>query len=387
MTPEAPAPGGPLAGLRVVELAGLGPAPFCAMLLADLGAGVVRLERAGQPPPDPEVPDRRAVLTRGRPSVGVDLKDPAGLSLALRLVEAADVLVEGFRPGVTERLGLGPDTCLERNPRLVYGRVTGYGREGPLASAPGHDVNFLSLSGVLSAIGRAGEPPLPPLNLVGDFGGGAMLLAVGILGALWERGRSGRGQVVDAAMVDGAALLATMVFEMRALGQWRDERGTNVVDTGAPYYEVYETADGEFLSVGAIEPAFYRAFMRGLGYADGALPHQDDRASWPEVKAEVAARVRSRTLRAWLAIFEGTDACVTPVLSPAEAPAHPHNRLRGTFVDVPGGAVPAPAPRFSRTPPAAPGTGGSPGHDPAALGAWGIGPDELDRLVASGVVD
>ncbi|MDE3086875.1 MAG: CoA transferase, partial [Acidobacteriota bacterium] len=350
MTPEAPPPGGPLAGLRVVELAGLGPAPFCAMLLADLGADVVRLERAGQPPPRPDVPDRRSVLTRGRPSVGVDLKHPDGAALVLRLVEEADVLVEGFRPGVMERLGLGPEACLGRNPRLVYGRVTGYGRDGPLSEHPGHDVNYLALAGVLSAVGRAGEPPVPPLNLVGDFGGGAMLLTVGILAALVERARSGRGQVVDAAMVDGAALLATMVFEMGALGQWRPERGTNVVDTGAPYYEVYETADGRYVAVGAVEPAFYRAFMRGLGYDEATMPHQGDRASWPEVKKEVAARMRSRTRAAWLAIFDGTDACVTPVLSLTEAPSHPHNRHRGTFVEVDGGAVPAPAPRFSRTP-------------------------------------
>jgi alpha-methylacyl-CoA racemase len=386
VTSPAP-PRGPLAGLRVVELAGLGPAPFCAMLLADLGAEVVRVERTGQPPPRPGAPDRRLVLTRGRPAVGVDLTHPDGTALVLRLVEGADALVEGFRPGVMERLGLGPDACLGRNPRLVYGRVTGYGQEGPLAAAPGHDVNYLALAGVLSAVGRAGEPPVPPLNLVGDFGGGAMLLAVGILAALWERARSGRGQVVDAAMVDGAALLAAMVFEMRALGQWNEARGTNVVDTGAPYYEVYETADGRYLAVGAIEPAFYRAFMRGLGYDEATMPHQNDRASWPEVKAEVAARIRSRTRQAWLAVFDGTDACVTPVLSLAEAPSHPHNRHRGTFVEVEGGARPAAAPRFSRTPAAGDGDGGPGVHRPEALAAWGIGDAELGRLVADGVVD
>jgi alpha-methylacyl-CoA racemase len=377
------APTGPLAGLRVLEMAGLGPAPFCAMLLADLGAEVLRVERAGQPAPDPSVPDRRLVLTRGRPSVGIDLKDPGGAALVLRLAERADVLVEGFRPGVMERLGLGPRDCLDRNPRLVYGRVTGYGQEGPLSSAPGHDLNYLALAGVLSAVGRAGEPPVPPLNLVGDFGGGAMLLAVGILAALLERARSGQGQVVDAAMVDGAALLATMVFEMAALGQW-GARGTNVVDSGAPYYEVYETADGRYLAVGAVEPAFYRAFMEGLGYDETTVPPQGDRASWPAVKAEVAARIRSRTLQAWLAIFAGTDACVTPVLSLAEAPAHPHNRHRGTFLDAGAGPVPAPAPRFSRTP--APATGAGV-HRPGALGAWGITGSELEALRAAGVVD
>ena len=374
----------------MIELAGLGPAPFCAMLLGDLGAEVVRLERAGRPQPRDDVPDRRLVLTRGRPSVGVDLKHPEGTALVLRLAEQADVLVEGFRPGVMERLGLGPDTCLGRNPRLVYGRVTGYGRDGPLASAPGHDLNYLALAGVLGAIGRSGEPPLAPLNLVGDFGGGAMLLAVGILAALHERSRSGRGQVVDAAMVDGAALLATMVFEMRALGQWNDERGTNVIDTGAPYYEVYETADGRHLAVGAIEPAFYRAFMAGLGYDEATMPHQDDRASWPAVKAEVAARIRSRTRQAWLAIFEGTDACVTPVLSPPEAISHPHNRHRGTFVETGGGAVPAPAPRFSRTPPASPAgreRGRGRGRGPGILTAWGFTDTEIGGLEAAGVVD
>ena len=380
------APPGPLAGLRVVELAGLGPAPFCAMVLADLGAEVIRLERAGQPPPT-GAPDRRLVLTRGRPSVGVDLKHPDGAALVLRLVERADVLLEGFRPGVTERLGLGPDHCLGRNGRLVYGRVTGYGQEGPLAATPGHDVNYLSVAGVLSAIGRRGEPPVPPLNLVGDFGGGAMLLAVGVLAALHERSRSGRGQVVDAAMVDGAALLATMVFEMRALGQWDDERGTNVIDTGAPYYEVYETADGRYLAVGAIEPAFYRAFMTGLGYDEDSMPRQEDRASWPAVKEEVAARIRSRTRQAWLAIFDGTDACVTPVLSPAEAAAHPHNRRRGTFVDADGCPTPAPAPRFSRTPPVPPAATGSGAHRPDALAAWGIAEAEIARLASAGIVD
>jgi alpha-methylacyl-CoA racemase len=280
---------GPLRGLRVVELTGLGPVPFCAMVLADLGADVLRIERIGIPAPSGGGVDRRMMLTRGRPAVGVDLKSDQGVELVLRLLEQSDVLLEGFRPGVLERLGLGPDVCLARNPRLIVGRITGYGREGPLAQEAGHDINYLSIAGVLDPIGRPGEPPVPPLNLVGDFGGGAMPLAMGVLAALFERERSGQGQVVDTTMVDGAALLATMFHEMRALGQWNDERGSNLLDGGAPQYGAYECADGTYLSVGALEEQFYRSFLHGLGIPDEEIRPRDDRSHWPETKAKVAA--------------------------------------------------------------------------------------------------
>jgi alpha-methylacyl-CoA racemase len=380
--------GGPLQGVRVVELTGLGPVPFCAMMLADLGADVLRIERSGIPALPPGELDRRVVLTRGRPVVGVDLKNEQGVELVLRLLERSDVLLEGFRPGVLERLGLGPDVCLVRNPRLVVGRITGYGREGPLAHEAGHDINYLSVAGVLDAIGRRGEPPVPPLNIVGDFGGGAMPLAVGVLAALLERERSGRGQVVDTAIVDGAALLATMVHEMRALGRWSDERGTNLLDGGAPQYDVYETADGTYLSVGALEEQFYRVFLLGLGFTDADIPARDDRSHWVETKAKVAAILRTKPRDEWLSVFRGTDACVTPVLSLGDAPGHEHNVARGTFVDVGGIVQPAPAPRFSRSAVAVPAPAPAPGeHDLARLTAWGIPAADVDALVAAGVVD
>jgi alpha-methylacyl-CoA racemase len=379
---------GPLAGLRVIELAGLGPGPFCAMVLADLGAEVIRLERVGMPAPTSGSVDRRQVLTRGRPALGVDLKRDQGIELVLRLVEHADVLLEGFRPGVLERLGLGPTVCLDRNPRLIFGRITGYGREGPLADEAGHDINYISIAGALDPIGRRGEAPLPPLNLVADFGGGGMLLAMGVLAALYERTRSGLGQVVDAAMVDGAALLTTMLHEIRALSLWHDERGTNSMDSGAHYYNVYETADGEFLSVGAMEPRFYRSFMQGLGFRDEDIPAQDDQSQWESLKQRVAEIFRNRTRAEWLAIFHDSDACVTPVLSLGEAPTHPHNRERATFVEVGGIVEPAPAPRFSRTPPGVPSPSPAPGrHAVEELLRWGYTPPEIDLLVGDGVID
>jgi alpha-methylacyl-CoA racemase len=379
---------GPLAGLRVVEIAGLGPGPFCAMVLADLGAEVIRVERTGIPAAAVGAVDRRQVLTRGRPSLGVDLKHPAGLRLVLQMLEHADVLLEGFRPGVLERIGLGPDTCLQHNPRLIYGRITGYGREGPLASEAGHDINYISIAGALSPIGRRGEPPVPPLNLVADFGGGGMLLIMGILAALYERSHSGLGQVVDAAMVDGAALLTTMVHEIRALSLWHDERGTNSMDTGSHYYNVYETSDGEFVSVGAMEARFYRSFMKGLGFSEDAIPPQDDESLWETLKQRVAEIFRGRTRAEWLDVFDGTDACVTPVLTLSEAPAHPHNRARSTFVDVGGVVEPAPAPRFSCTPPPVPTPPPSPGaHDTGILLGWGLTQEEIDLLVQERVID
>ncbi len=379
---------GPLAGLRVIELAGLGPAPFCAMVFADLGAEVIRLERTGMPAAAAGSVDRRLVLTRGREALGVDLKKPLGIELVLRMVEHADVLMEGFRPGVVERLGLGPTICLGRNPRLIYGRITGYGREGPLAAEAGHDINYISIAGALGAIGRRGEAPVPPLNLIADFGGGGMLLAMGVLAAVFERMHSGRGQVVDAAMVDGAALLTTMLHEIRGLSLWNDERGTNSMDTGSHYYNVYETSDGAFVSVGAMEPRFYQSFMKGLGFSDGNIPAQDDPSQWEALKQRVAEIIRSRTQTEWLDIFHGTDACVTPVLSLGEAPAHPHNRARSAFVDIGGVAEPAPAPHFSRTPPGVPSPSPPPGvHATGTLVRWGLTQAEIDLLVEDGIID
>jgi alpha-methylacyl-CoA racemase len=379
---------GPLAGLRVIELAGLGPGPFCAMVLADLGAEVIRLERVGMQPARPGIPDRRVLLTRGRPAIGVDLKNEAGVALVLHLIKDADVLLEGFRPGVLERIGLGPTICLQRNPRLVYARITGYGREGPLATEAGHDINYISIAGALAPIGRRGEAPVPPLNLIADFGGGGMLLAMGILAAIYERTRSGLGQVVDAAMVDGAALLTTMFHEIRSLALWNDERGTNSMDTGAHYYNVYETSDGEYVSVGAMEPHFYRSFMKGLGYSDKTIPVQDDQSQWESLTQRVAEIIRSKTRANWLDIFDGTDACVTPVLSLGEATSHPHNHARETFVEVGGVVEPAPAPRFSRTPPSVPSPNPGPGvHGTESLLRWGLTQLEIDQLIENGVID
>jgi len=379
---------GPLAGLRVIEIAGLGPGPFCAMVLADLGAEVIRLEPTKMPAAGVGAVDRRQVLTRGRQALGVDLKDQRGIELVLRMVEHADVLLEGFRPGVVERIGLSPTVCLERNPRLIYGRITGYGREGPLAAEAGHDINYLSIAGVLGAIGRRGEAPVPPLNLVADFGGGGMLLAMGVLAAVYERTHSDRGQVVDAAMVDGAALLTTMIHEIRSLSLWHDERGTNSMDTGSHYYNVYETSDGEYLSVGAMEPRFYQSFMKGLGFPEQGIPPQADESQWEPLTRRVAEIVRSRTRSEWLDTFDGTDACVSPVLSLGEAPTHPHNKERGTFIEVGGVTEPAPAPRFSRTPPQVPSPPPGPGvHATEALLRWGLTPTDIDLLVTAGVVD
>ncbi len=346
---------GPLTGIRVVELAGLGPAPYCAMLLADLGADVVRVDRPGQPE-DPPWP----VLGRGRRSVLVDLKHPVGPDALLALIDRADVLLEPFRPGVAERLGIGPETCLERNPRLVYGRMTGWGQDGPWSRMAGHDIDYIAVTGALHAIGRAGGPPQPPLNLLGDFAGGSMFLLTGVLAALWERERSGLGQVVDAAIVDGTASLTAFVHGVRAAGIWRDERGVNPLDTGAPYYDVYETADGQWVAVGAIEPAFFAELIRLLELPEA--PPQQDEGRWPELHAALAARFRQRTRDEWVAVFAGTDACVAPILSFAEAPRNPHLAARETLVEKHGIMQPAPAPRFSRTP-------GSIGAAPPAPGA------------------
>jgi alpha-methylacyl-CoA racemase len=374
---------GPLAGVRVVELAGIGPGPFCAMLLADLGAEVLRVDR-----PAASRPAWPTVLARGRRSVAVDLKHPDGAGVVLDLVAAADALVEGFRPGVAERLGIGPDACLARNPRLVYGRVTGWGQEGPWRLAAGHDIDYVALAGALHPIGHAGGPPVPPLNLVGDFGGGGMLLALGVIAALLEAGRSGAGQVVDAAMVDGAALLTTQFHELLAAGLWGEERGANLLDGGAPFYAVYETADGRHLAVGALEPQFYAELLRRLGIDGGALPAQLDRDGWPLLRERLAALFRTRTREEWCELLAGTDACVAPVLALGEAPAHPHNRARGTFVEVGGVTQPAPAPRFSRTPCDPPTPAASPGeHTDQALADWGLPPDRIARLRATTAIE
>ena len=343
---------GPLDGLRIVELAGIGPAPFAAMLLADMGAEIIRIDRmepAELGLPDPRDP-KFDVLNRGRRSIAIDLKQAAGRATALRLIAGADALLEGFRPGVTERLGLGPDACLAANPRLVYGRVTGFGQDGPLAKHAGHDINYIALSGALSAMGRDGERPAIPLNLVGDFGGGGMVLAFGVLAAIMAARRDGKGQVVDAAMVDGAAYLMSMIYGFASAGFWHDRRGTNRLDGGAPWYDVYETADGKHVAVGAIESRFYAALLRGLQLHDEQLPAQQDRAGWPILRHRFAEVFRSRTRAHWEATFAGTDACVTPVLSLTEAPQHPHNAARRTFHVRDGVTEPAPVPRFSRTP-------------------------------------
>lgn len=372
---------GPLEGIRIVEIAGIGPGPFAAMLLADMGAEILRVDRAqnvhGGDPARPPFD----VLNRGRRSIGVDLKLPAGVETVLRLVERADALLEGFRPGVMERLGLGPEPCLARNPRLVYGRMTGWGQEGPLAQAAGHDINYIALAGALDPIGRRGGPPVPPLNLVGDFGGGGMFLAFGVVCALLERQRSGNGQIVDAAMVDGAAVLMSLFHGLRRMGFWQDERGTNLIDGGAHFYDVYETADGKYVSIGSIEPQFYAELVRLAGLADLELPRQMDRTQWPAMKERVAAVFRTKTREEWCQIMLGTDVCFAPVLGMGEAPEHPHNRARGTFVEIAGTPQAAPAPRFSRSaaqiacPPAHPGQ-----HTDEALADWGFAADELKTL-------
>jgi alpha-methylacyl-CoA racemase len=378
---------GPLNGLKVVEIAGIGPGPFCGMLLADLGADVVRVDRAQNVQGgDPALPPGD-LLNRGRRSIGVDLKNPEGVAVVLDLVETADVLIEGFRPGVAERLGIGPDECLARNPRLVYGRMTGWGQDGPWAPMAGHDMNYIALAGALEPLGRAGEAPQPPINLLGDFGGGGMLLGFGVLAAVFEVQRSGQGQVVDAAMVDGSALLMTMTHAFRHMGMWEDERGTNMLDTGAHFYDVYETADGQYLSVGAIEPQFYDALLDGLGLDKADLPWQHDREQWPALTEKFAAIFRTKTRDEWTAIYEGTDACVAPILSIPEALEHPHNVARGTFVEVAGVAQPGPAPRFARTPAVIPGPPPHAGqHTDDVLADIGADPDRIAKLRASGAI-
>ncbi|WPB87514.1 CaiB/BaiF CoA transferase family protein [Sediminicoccus rosea] len=336
---------GPLHGLKILEIAGIGPGPFCAMLLADLGAEVIRIERAEGP-----AGSRQDVSLRNRRSLALDLKKPEAIQAVLRMAETSDALIEGFRPGVMERLGLGPEAVRARNPRLVYGRMTGWGQEGPMAKLAGHDINYIALTGALHAMGRAGEPPAPPLNLVGDYGGGGMLLAMGLLAALLERERSGQGQVVDAAMVDGAALLMAPIFGMKARGRWGDERAANLLDGAASFYDSYACACGGFVAVGPIEPAFFDEMVAKMGLDPSLFEGRMEPARWPAHKALLAAAFMTKTRDEWAAIFAESDACVAPILSMEEAPQHPHNAARGSFVDHHGAMQPAPAPRFSRTP-------------------------------------
>jgi alpha-methylacyl-CoA racemase len=340
---------GPLTGLRILEIAGIGPGPFAGMMLADHGAEVIRIERPNAAPG--LAPAHTDILARSRKAVAIDLKRPEGIAVLRDLACGADGLIEGFRPGVMERLGIGPDVLLADNPRLVVGRMTGWGQTGPMAKTAGHDIDYIALAGALHAYGRAGEKPTPPINMVGDFGGGGMFLAFGMVSAILHAQRTGEGQVVDCAMVDGAAVLMSMIWSFRAAGFWRDERGVNLLDTGAHFYDTYETADGKYLAVGAIEPQFYAELRRLAGLQDDAdLDGQMNFPEWPQLKEKLEAVFRTRTRDAWMAVFDGTDACVAPVLSLAEAPLHPHNAARGTFVEAHGVTQPAPAPRFSATP-------------------------------------
>jgi len=383
---------GPLRGVKVVEVAGLAAAPFGCMILADLGADVLRVDRVRSG--GFSVDD---LLGRGRRSIALDLKTAEGVAILLRLADTADVLVEAFRPGVAERLGFGPQVCGKRNPRLVYARMTGWGQSGPLATSAGHDIDYIAISGALSLVGRAGERPLPPVNLTGDFGGGGMLLAVGVLAALLERERSGLGQVIDTAMVDGSALLTAMFHGMRARGSWHDQRGANLIDGGAPFYDTYQTADGEYLAVGALEQAFYAELLRGLGLADADdLPDRNDPAQWPALRERFAAIIARRTRAEWTEVFAGSDACVAPVLSLAEVSTDPHNTARGTFTDIGGSAgsggladglaQPAPAPRFSRTPADRPQPPPRPGADTdAVLASLGYDPAAVAGLRERGI--
>jgi alpha-methylacyl-CoA racemase len=378
---------GPLTGLKVIELAGIGPGPMCAMLLADLGATVLRIDRPTPSDLGIQRDTRFNLSLRSRKAIPLDLKRPDAVALTLRLIELADALIEGFRPGVMERLGLGPDLCLKRNPRLVYARMTGWGQDGPLAHAAGHDINYIALTGALDAIGRAGAPPTVPLNLIGDFGGGALYLAFGVMAACWETQRSGQGQVVDAAMIDGIASLMTSVHGLLAEGCWRTERGSNITDGGAPFYDVYPCADGRYIALGPIEAKFYAELLGRLELDPATMPPQLERARWAESRARIAAVLLTRTRDEWSTRLEGTDVCFAPVLSIEEAPRHPHHVARGTYVTVDGVVQPGPAPRFSRagsglpSPPVAADAAGV----PAALAGW-LDEAEISGLQAAGTL-
>ena len=375
---------GPLQGYKIIELAGIGPGPFAGMMLSDMGADVVRVDRAQQVNRAGFDRPNLEPLSRGRRSIGVDLKKPEGVETVLRLVEHADALFEGFRPGVTERLGLGPDVCLARNPKLVYGRMTGWGQQGPLASAAAHDINYIALTGALHAIGRKGAPPTPPFNLLGDYAGGSLYLAMGILAAIIEARQSGKGQVVDAAIVDGTVSLMTSVYGLYAGGITSLERGTNTLDSGAHYYEVYQCADGEWVSVGAIEGRFYAELLKIMEIAPEEIGDQRDRNNWERAKTVLAAKFRTRTRAEWCRLLEGTDACFAPVLSMAEAPQHPHFKAREAFIEIDGVTQPAPAPRFSRSVPDKP-TGPEMPNADKALAGW-LSAAEIGELKSAGVV-
>lgn len=371
---------GPLRGIKIIELGGIGPAPFCGMLLADLGAEVLRIERIQPPGAHLETQPRFNLFSRGKQSVALDLKHPDAIAMLKTLLVGADALIEGFRPGVAERMGLGPETCAALNPKLVYGRMTGWGQTGPLAHAPGHDINYIALTGALHAIGPKDGPPIPPLNLVGDFGGGTMYLALGLLSALLESRSSGRGQIIDAAMVDGAASLMTFIYGLHAAGHYSDHRGTNRYDGGAPYYATYETKDGRWIALGSNEPHFYQNTLELLGLAAEHLPQQTDRAGWDTLRARFATAFKTRTRDEWCALAIGKEVCLSPVLSLEEAPNHPSNRERGAFLEIDGVPQPAPVPRFSRTP--AEVRSGLAEDPRAVLAGWGLRADQVTALQA-----
>jgi alpha-methylacyl-CoA racemase len=373
---------GPLHGVKVIEFAGIGPGPFCAMLLSDMGAEVVRIDRKGG-----RGANKFDITSRGRRSIALDLKNPDAVKTAITLISQADALLEGFRPGVMEKLGLGPDVALKANPKLVYGRMTGWGQTGPLSQAAGHDINYIALTGALHAIGRKGETPVPPLNLVGDFGGGALYLAFGMACALFEARGSGKGQVVDCAMTDGAASLMSMFYGFKAMGMWSDDKGENLLDGGAHFYDTYETSDGKWVSIGSIEPQFYALLLEKTGITDPEFQSQMDRSKWPALKAKIAAVIKTKSRDQWDKLMEGTDVCYAPVLSLSEAPQHPHNKARQAFVEVDGVTHPAPAPRFSRTVPEIQGVAPQSGqHNEAILKDWGFSADAIAALKSSGAI-
>jgi|TARA_B100000809_G_scaffold108471_1_gene106946 alpha-methylacyl-CoA racemase len=374
---------GPLKGLKIIEMAGIGPGPFCGMVLADLGAKIIRVDRASAI----GTGSKQDAANRGKKSIAVDLKSEEGVEVVLKLVETADAIFEGFRPGVMERLGLGPDVCSERNERIVFGRMTGWGQEGPLANAAGHDINYISLTGALAAIGRPGSPPVPPLNLIGDFGGGGMLLALGLLAALLESKESKKGQVVDAAMTDGSALLMTMIYSMYSSGMWKTSMGSNLLDGGSHFYDTYECKDGKFISLGSIEPQFYALLCQIAELDESIFGKQMSRDSWPEQKEAIKKIILDKTRDEWCELMEGTDVCFAPVLDMSEAPKHPHNVERKTFIDLEGVTQPAPAPRFSRTEPevvSSPSVVGE--HTDEVLTSIGFSDEDINTLKTSGAV-
>ena len=374
---------GPLKGLKIIEMAGIGPGPFCGMVLADLGAEIIRVDRASAI----GTGSKKEPSNRGKKSIAVDLKAKEGVEVVLKLVETADAIFEGFRPGVMERLGIGPEVCLARNDRIVFGRMTGWGQEGPLANAAGHDINYISLSGALAAIGRPGSPPVPPLNLIGDFGGGGMLLALGLVAALLESKESKKGQVVDAAMTDGSALLMTMIYSMQSSGMWKTTMGSNLLDGGSHFYDTYECKDGKFISIGSIEPQFYALLCQIAELDESIFGNQMSRDSWPEQKEAIKKIILDKTRDEWCELMEGTDVCFAPVLDMSEAPKHPHNVERKTFIDLEGVTQPAPAPRFSRTEPevvSSPSVVGE--HTDEVLTSIGFSDEDINTLKTSGAV-